>query len=150
MPNYPLGEEPFPNIQTKPPLTVPHAIPSGPVTGHQRGDINACPSTSSCEEAVGYYEVTCQKYITAFAQVQIMDVRHNMEMWQKSLLATFMVLCFPLCLRNFVRRENNRMYYYEDDSGKSKHGGNWEQRTTTSHNANPKKVKPQMSSVVMS
>lgn len=33
VPNHPLGEESFPDIQPKPPLTQPHATPVGPVPG---------------------------------------------------------------------------------------------------------------------
>ncbi|TRZ26651.1 hypothetical protein HGM15179_000422 [Zosterops borbonicus] len=46
VPNHPLGEEPFPDIQTKPPLTQLQGISSGPVTGHDR----ACSSSSPHKE----------------------------------------------------------------------------------------------------
>lgn len=36
--SHPPGEELFPSIQSKLPLTELHAIPSGPVTGHDRRD----------------------------------------------------------------------------------------------------------------
>lgn len=52
VPNHPLGEESFPDIQTKPILTHLQASPSGRVTGQQREEIGACLSSSSPEEFV--------------------------------------------------------------------------------------------------
>lgn len=45
-PDYPLGEEPFPNTQCKPSLTQLQAIPLGPVTGCHREDVSAGPTSS--------------------------------------------------------------------------------------------------------
>lgn len=39
MPNQPLGEEPFHNIQPEPPQLQLHAIPLGSIAGHQREEI---------------------------------------------------------------------------------------------------------------
>ena len=58
--HHPLGEHPFPNIQPKTPLAHLPAIPSGPVIGHQKEEISACPSISPCEEAVDRDEVSPQ------------------------------------------------------------------------------------------
>ena len=52
MPNHPLGEELFSNIQPKHPLTQLQAIPLGPVTGHHREEISACRCSCSCKEDV--------------------------------------------------------------------------------------------------
>lgn len=52
VPNHPLSEKPFYNIQSKPLLIHLQAIPLGPITGHQRADISACPSASSQKEAL--------------------------------------------------------------------------------------------------
>ncbi|GAB0194069.1 myocardial zonula adherens protein [Grus japonensis] len=60
VPNHPLGEEPFPDIQPKPPLSQLHAIPLGSITGHQREEMNACPFAPPREEAVGHDEVSPQ------------------------------------------------------------------------------------------
>ncbi|NXE42602.1 ZN131 protein, partial [Ptilorrhoa leucosticta] len=49
VPNHPLGEEPFPDIQLKSPLTQLQATPLGPVTGHHREEIGVCPSLSHKE-----------------------------------------------------------------------------------------------------
>lgn len=53
MPNHPLGEDLFPNIQPKPLLTQVHAI----FSGQQREEISVCPSASPSEEAVDSNEV---------------------------------------------------------------------------------------------
>ena len=45
VPNHPLGEEPFPNTQPEPTLPQLQAVPSGPITGHQREEISAYPSS---------------------------------------------------------------------------------------------------------
>lgn len=54
VPDDPLGEETFPNIQPKPPLTELHTVPSDPVTDYQREDgstalslCNVCPPPGS-------------------------------------------------------------------------------------------------------
>ncbi|KAJ7412163.1 hypothetical protein WISP_98869 [Willisornis vidua] len=60
LPNHPLGEEPFPNIQPKSSLTQLHAIALGPVTGHHREEISACSYASSLEDAVDCIEVSPQ------------------------------------------------------------------------------------------
>lgn len=52
VPSLPLGEKPFPNILSKPPLTQLCAVPSGSVTSHQRREVTACPSAFLHEEAV--------------------------------------------------------------------------------------------------
>lgn len=49
---HPLGEECFPDIQTKPPLTQVQAIPLCPLIGQHREEISVSPSTSFCEEIV--------------------------------------------------------------------------------------------------
>ena len=50
--HYPLGEEPFPNVQPKPSLADLPAVPLGPIIGHQGEEISTCPSSFPCEEAV--------------------------------------------------------------------------------------------------
>lgn len=45
VPNFPLDEEPSSDIQLEPPPSQLHAIPLGPITGHQREEISACYST---------------------------------------------------------------------------------------------------------
>ncbi|KAM4793343.1 uncharacterized protein ACIQIH_013099 isoform 1-T2 [Cyanocitta cristata] len=60
VPNHPLSEEPFRNVQPKPPLTQLQTIPSGPVTDHHREEISVCPSTSPHKEAVDCDEVSPQ------------------------------------------------------------------------------------------
>lgn len=44
VPDDPPGEETFPNIQPKRPLTEFHAVPSDPVTDYQRKDRSTPPS----------------------------------------------------------------------------------------------------------
>ena len=53
-------KEPLPNTQPKRPLAHLPAIPSGPVIGHQREEISACPSSSPWEAAVDRNEVSPQ------------------------------------------------------------------------------------------
>ncbi|KAJ7419755.1 hypothetical protein BTVI_24228 [Pitangus sulphuratus] len=60
VPNHPLGEESFSNIQPKPPLAQLQAIPLGPVIGHLREEISACPSPSPHKEVVDLNEVSPQ------------------------------------------------------------------------------------------
>ncbi|GAB0184693.1 hypothetical protein GRJ2_000934600 [Grus japonensis] len=60
VPNHPLSEEPFPDIQPKPPPSQLHSIPSGSITGHQRKEISACPFAPPREEVVGRDEVSPQ------------------------------------------------------------------------------------------
>ncbi|KAJ7401682.1 hypothetical protein BTVI_93221 [Pitangus sulphuratus] len=60
VPNHPLGEEPFSNIQLKPLLTQLQAVPLGPVTGHHREEISAYPASSPPEEIVDCNEVSPQ------------------------------------------------------------------------------------------
>ncbi|KAJ7411598.1 E3 ubiquitin-protein ligase RNF38-like protein [Pitangus sulphuratus] len=47
-----------------------HAIPLGPITGHQREEINACPSASSHEEAVDYNEISPQSPLLQVEQTK--------------------------------------------------------------------------------
>lgn len=57
VPNHPLVEEPFPDIQPEPPLIQLYAVPLGPITGQQRAEISQCLSLCSPpEEAVGCHE----------------------------------------------------------------------------------------------
>lgn len=55
MHNQPLNEERFSNIQYEPPLTQLHAIPLGPIIGHQRDYISIFPfhyeDYSYCKES---------------------------------------------------------------------------------------------------
>ncbi|KAJ7420327.1 hypothetical protein BTVI_21861 [Pitangus sulphuratus] len=60
VPNHPLGEESSSNIQLKPPLTQIHTTPLGPVTGHLREEISACPTSSPHKEVVDCNEVSPQ------------------------------------------------------------------------------------------
>ncbi|KAJ7400465.1 methyltransferase-like protein 25 isoform X1 [Pitangus sulphuratus] len=60
MPNHPLGEEPFPTIQPKPPLTQLLEIPLGPVSDHHREEISVCPSSSPHKEGINGNEVSPQ------------------------------------------------------------------------------------------
>lgn len=53
-----LSEEPFPDIQPNPRLPQLHAILLGPVTGPQKEEISACPSTSLHEKAANCTEVS--------------------------------------------------------------------------------------------
>ena len=46
------------NLQT--PLSQLDTIRTGPITGHQREEIGACPSTPPYEEAVDHNEVSLQ------------------------------------------------------------------------------------------
>lgn len=59
VPDHLFGEEPFPEIQPKPPLSHLHATSSGSVTGHQR-EISACPSAPLHEETVSHNTVSPQ------------------------------------------------------------------------------------------
>ncbi|KAJ7418363.1 hypothetical protein BTVI_29591 [Pitangus sulphuratus] len=56
VPNHPLSEEPFSNIQPKPPLTSGHSLRSG----HQREEISVCSFSSLHKEVVDCYEVSPQ------------------------------------------------------------------------------------------
>lgn len=57
-PNHPLGEEPFPDIQTKPSPTQLHAVSSGPVIGHESEEISISPSASPYEDIEDINEVS--------------------------------------------------------------------------------------------
>ncbi|GAB0202878.1 cAMP-dependent protein kinase inhibitor alpha [Grus japonensis] len=44
VPDHPLSEEPFPDIQPKPPRLQLHSVPSGSIAGHQREEIKCALS----------------------------------------------------------------------------------------------------------
>lgn len=69
VPNHPLCEEAFSNIQPKPSLTQLHALPSGPICGHQREEISTCPSIPPHYEAVGCVEI-CPQNSTIQCEVE--------------------------------------------------------------------------------
>ena len=52
MTDHPLGEEPFPNVQSELALTQLHSIPSCPIAGHQREEISTSPSAAPLEKGV--------------------------------------------------------------------------------------------------
>lgn len=58
VPDLPLSEEPFPNIQPEPHLSQLHDVLSSPVTGGQKEEVTSLLSAFPCEEAVGSHEVT--------------------------------------------------------------------------------------------
>ncbi|KAJ7395422.1 hypothetical protein BTVI_155053 [Pitangus sulphuratus] len=68
--NYPLGEEPFSNVQPKPPVTQLQAIPLGPVTGPQREEISACPFSSPDEEVVDCNDISLQSSLLQAEQTK--------------------------------------------------------------------------------
>jgi len=60
VPDHPLSEEPFSEIQPEPPQSQLHTIPSDSIIGCKREEISARPSTTPCEEAIGHNEVSTQ------------------------------------------------------------------------------------------
>lgn len=55
LPYHVLSEDSFPNIHFELPLSQLHDIPSGPIAGHWKDEINI-PSASPHEEALGHTE----------------------------------------------------------------------------------------------
>ncbi|TRZ22785.1 hypothetical protein HGM15179_004301 [Zosterops borbonicus] len=70
VPNHPLGEKPFPDIESKPPLTQFQAIPLGPVTGYQGKEINVFPFSSPHEEVADCNEVSPQSSLLQAEQTK--------------------------------------------------------------------------------
>ena len=70
MPNHPLGEEPFSEVQPKPPLTQLQDVPSSPVTGHESEEISACPSTLLRENVEDCSEVSSQSSLLQAEQTK--------------------------------------------------------------------------------
>ena len=54
LPDYPLIEDPLPDIQPELPLLHLHDISLGLIGGHQREQISNCPSIPPCEEIVDH------------------------------------------------------------------------------------------------
>ena len=68
--HHPVGEEPFRNVQPKPPLAYLPAVPLGPIIGRQGEEISACPSSSSREDAVDRDEVSPQSLLLQAEQTK--------------------------------------------------------------------------------
>lgn len=60
MTNHPLGERPFPNVQTELPLMQFHSVSPYPITGHVRKEISTSPATAALEGVVDCERVTSQ------------------------------------------------------------------------------------------